>query len=122
MRATLFSILFADAGRPFAAAQKLGRMWIGIDVAHLAVGLMKLRLKDSFWMVAGRSADTPVRIGGSSAESSSAPERVSPPDTTSERRSGVHADKSVRAPTYRVIGAAMRSFFSCILTCQSRSG
>lgn len=42
---------FCGCGTTIAAAQKLGRTWIGIDVTHLAVGLMKLRLKDSFGMV-----------------------------------------------------------------------
>ncbi len=42
---------FCGCGTTIAAAQKLNREWIGIDVTHLAVGLMKLRLKDSFGMV-----------------------------------------------------------------------
>ncbi len=42
---------FCGCGTTIAAAQKLGRTWIGIDVTHLAVGLMKLRLKDSFGIV-----------------------------------------------------------------------
>ncbi len=45
---------FCGCGTPIAigtAAQKLNRQWIGIDVTHLAVGLMKLRLKDSFGMI-----------------------------------------------------------------------
>jgi hypothetical protein len=33
------------------AVQKLNRGRIGIDVTHLSVGLMKLRLKDSFGML-----------------------------------------------------------------------
>ena len=39
---------FCGCGTTIAAAQKLNRQWIGIDVTHLAIGLMKLRLKDSF--------------------------------------------------------------------------
>ena len=42
---------FCGFGTTIAAAQKLGRTWIGIDVTHLSVGLMKLRLKDSFGML-----------------------------------------------------------------------
>jgi site-specific DNA-methyltransferase (adenine-specific) len=34
-----------------AAAQKLGRKWIGIDVTHLSISLMKYRLKDMFGLV-----------------------------------------------------------------------
>ena len=44
---------FCGCGTTIAAAQKLNRQWIGIDVTHLSVGLMKLRLKDSFGMLPG---------------------------------------------------------------------
>jgi site-specific DNA-methyltransferase (adenine-specific) len=39
---------FCGCGTTIAAAQKLGRSWIGIDITHLAITLMKARLKDSF--------------------------------------------------------------------------
>ena len=39
---------FCGCGTTIAAAQKLGRNWIGIDVTHLAIGLIKTRLRDSF--------------------------------------------------------------------------
>lgn len=39
---------FCGCGTAIAAAQKLDRRWIGIDITHLAIGLIKLRLKDSF--------------------------------------------------------------------------
>lgn len=39
---------FCGCGTTVAAAQKLGRRWIGIDVTHLAIGLMRKRLTDSF--------------------------------------------------------------------------
>jgi site-specific DNA-methyltransferase (adenine-specific) len=39
---------FCGCGTAVVVAQKLGRRWIGIDVTHLAVGLMKTRLRDSF--------------------------------------------------------------------------
>lgn len=45
---------FCGCGTTIAAAQKLNREWIGIDVTHLAVGLQKLRLKDSFNLTAGK--------------------------------------------------------------------
>jgi site-specific DNA-methyltransferase (adenine-specific) len=45
---------FCGCGTTIAAAQKLDREWIGIDVTHLAVGLQKLRLKDSFDLTAGK--------------------------------------------------------------------
>ncbi|MCK7476611.1 MAG: hypothetical protein M0C28_02900 [Candidatus Moduliflexus flocculans] len=34
---------------PVAAAQKLGRRWIGIDITHLAITLMKKRLTRRLW-------------------------------------------------------------------------
>lgn len=39
---------FCGCGTTIAAAQKLGRPWIGIDITHLAITLIKARLKDSF--------------------------------------------------------------------------
>jgi site-specific DNA-methyltransferase (adenine-specific) len=39
---------FCGCGTAIAAAQKLGRRWIGIDITHLAVNLMKYRLRDAF--------------------------------------------------------------------------
>ncbi len=42
---------FCGCGTAVAAAQKLGRNWIGIDITHLAIALQKYRLKDSFGLV-----------------------------------------------------------------------
>ena len=39
---------FCGCGTTIAAAQELGRSWIGIDITHLAITLIKTRLKDSF--------------------------------------------------------------------------
>ena len=39
---------FCGCGTAVAAAQKLGRQWIGIDITHLAISLMKNRLVDMF--------------------------------------------------------------------------
>ncbi len=39
---------FCGCGTAVVAAQRLGRRWIGIDVTHLAIGLIKRRLADSF--------------------------------------------------------------------------
>jgi len=39
---------FCGCGTAIAASQKLNRKWIGIDVTHLAIALMKYRLKDAF--------------------------------------------------------------------------
>lgn len=38
---------FCGCGTTVAAAQKLNRRWIGIDITHLAITLMKQRLKDA---------------------------------------------------------------------------
>jgi len=39
---------FCGCGTTIAAAQKLGRHWIGIDVTHLAIALIKKRLADAY--------------------------------------------------------------------------
>lgn len=39
---------FCGCGTAIAAAQKLGRHWIGIDITHLSIALQKYRLKDMF--------------------------------------------------------------------------
>ena len=39
---------FCGCGTTIAAAQKLSRRWIGIDITHLAITLMKKRLLDTF--------------------------------------------------------------------------
>ena len=44
---------FCGCGTAIAAAQKLGRRWIGIDITHLSVALMKYRLRDMFDLKAG---------------------------------------------------------------------
>ncbi|KXK00287.1 MAG: DNA modification methylase [Acidobacteria bacterium OLB17] len=58
---------FCGCGTTIEAAQKLGREWIGIDITHLSVGLQKLRLKDSFDLVAGKDYKVigqPEDLGG----------------------------------------------------------
>ena len=44
---------FCGCGTAVAAAQKLNRQWLGIDITHLAVALMKARLKDMFSLEPG---------------------------------------------------------------------
>jgi adenine specific DNA methylase Mod len=39
---------FCGCGTTIAAAQKLKRRWVGIDITHLAITLMKKRLLDAF--------------------------------------------------------------------------
>ncbi len=39
---------FCGCGTTISVAQQLGRPWIGIDITHLAIGLIKHRLRDQF--------------------------------------------------------------------------
>jgi site-specific DNA-methyltransferase (adenine-specific) len=52
---------FCGCGTAVHAAQKLGRQWIGIDVTHLAIGLIEKRMKAAFpgiaFTVEGRPQD-----------------------------------------------------------------
>jgi site-specific DNA-methyltransferase (adenine-specific) len=53
---------FCGCGTTIAAAQKLERRWIGIDITHLAITLIRSRLADSYgdkvsYMVEGEPAD-----------------------------------------------------------------
>ncbi|MCB0056246.1 MAG: restriction endonuclease [Caldilineaceae bacterium] len=45
---------FCGCGTTIAAAQKLGRHWIGIDITNLAISLQKYRLQDAYGLEAGR--------------------------------------------------------------------
>ena len=61
---------FCGCGTAVAAAQGLKRQWIGIDVTHLAVALMKNRLKTGFGIIPGKDYDVvgePVDVGGARA-------------------------------------------------------
>jgi DNA modification methylase len=39
---------FCGCGTALIAAQKLGRRWVGIDVTHLSIAVMRSRLRDAF--------------------------------------------------------------------------
>ncbi len=39
---------FCGCGTTIASAQKLGRRWIGVDITHLAIGLIRTRLRDTY--------------------------------------------------------------------------
>jgi len=45
---------FCGCGTTIAAAQKLGRNWLGMDITHLSISLQKYRLKNAFDLEAGR--------------------------------------------------------------------
>lgn len=58
---------FSGCGTAIAAAQKLGRRWIGIDITHLAIAMHKVRLKDMYGLepekdyhVVGEPEDLPA--------------------------------------------------------------
>ena len=61
---------FCGCGTAIAAAHKLNRRWIGIDITHLAVALMKNRLKTAFNILPGqdyRVVGEPVDTGSARA-------------------------------------------------------
>lgn len=58
---------FCGCGTTVHAAQKMGRRWIGIDVTHLAVGLIQRRLRDAFPMADFQVLGTPRDIGAARA-------------------------------------------------------
>jgi DNA modification methylase len=58
---------FCGCGTAIAAAQKLGRRWIGIDITHLSIALQKYRLQDMFDLTPGkdyRVIGEPGSLGG----------------------------------------------------------
>ena len=61
---------FCGCGTAVAAAHNLKRQWMGIDITHLAVALMKNRLKTAFDLLPGKNYDVvgePVDVGGARA-------------------------------------------------------
>lgn len=58
---------FCGCGTTVHAAQKMGRRWIGIDITHLAVGLIQRRLRDAFPMAEFQVLGTPSDIGAARA-------------------------------------------------------
>ena len=53
---------FCGCGTTVHAAEKLGRSWIGIDVTHLAIGLIEKRLRDAFPAVQFQTHGVPQDI------------------------------------------------------------
>lgn len=54
---------FCGCGTTVHAAQKLNRRWIGIDITHLAIGLVKRRLIDAFPMAQFDIHGVPKDVG-----------------------------------------------------------
>lgn len=44
----LVADFFCGCGTTIAAAQRLGRQWIGVDISHLAIGLIRKRFIDTY--------------------------------------------------------------------------
>ncbi len=54
---------FCGCGTTIAAAQKLGRQWIGIDITHLAIALQKYRLEAMYPGITFKIIGEPIDIG-----------------------------------------------------------
>lgn len=54
---------FCGCGTAVAAAQKLGRRWIGIDITHLSIALQKYRLEQMFPGITFKVIGEPEDIG-----------------------------------------------------------
>jgi site-specific DNA-methyltransferase (adenine-specific) len=54
---------FCGCGTTIAAAQKLGRTWIGIDITHLSIALQKYRLQEMFPGIQFKVVGEPKDIG-----------------------------------------------------------
>lgn len=54
---------FCGCGTAIAAAQKLGRQWIGIDITHLSIALQKYRLTDMFPDIQFKIVGEPEDLG-----------------------------------------------------------
>jgi adenine specific DNA methylase Mod len=55
---------FCGCGTAVHAAQKLNRRWIGIDITHLAIGLIERRVQDAFPGIQFEVHGTPEDFGG----------------------------------------------------------
>ena len=58
---------FCGCGTAIAAAQKLDRRWIGIDITHLSIALQKYRLEAMYPGIKYEVVGEPTDIGGASA-------------------------------------------------------
>jgi site-specific DNA-methyltransferase (adenine-specific) len=54
---------FCGCGTAIAAAQKLGRKWIGIDITHLSIALQKYRLQEMFPGIQFKIIGEPQDVG-----------------------------------------------------------
>ena len=58
---------FCGCGTALVGAHRLNRKWIGIDITHLAISLMKWRLKSNFSDIEFKVIGEPVDLSGAKA-------------------------------------------------------
>ena len=58
---------FCGCGTALVAAHKLNRNWIGIDITHLAISLMKWRLKSKYQDIKFKVVGEPADLSGAKA-------------------------------------------------------
>ena len=58
---------FCGCGTAVAVAHRLKRRWIGIDITHLAINLIKRRMKDSFGIDVGEAIGEPTSLSDAEA-------------------------------------------------------
>ncbi|MCJ7510146.1 MAG: site-specific DNA-methyltransferase [Dehalococcoidia bacterium] len=66
---------FCGCGTAVHAAHKLGRRWIGIDITHLAIGLIRRRMQDAFPGIAIEVIGEPVDLAGARDLASTKPKQ-----------------------------------------------
>jgi len=70
---------FCGCGAAISVAQRLNRRWIGIDITHLAIGLIKKRLDDAF----GESVRSTYEVIGEPVDLAGAQELADHPEKVS---------------------------------------
>ncbi|MCH7998650.1 MAG: site-specific DNA-methyltransferase [Chloroflexi bacterium] len=66
---------FCGCGTAVHAAQKLGRPWIGIDITHLAIGLIRRRMRGAFPSLAIEVEGEPKDLATARFQASSSPKQ-----------------------------------------------
>lgn len=66
---------FCGCGTAVHAAQKLGRTWIGIDITHLAIGLIRRRMRDAFPSLDIEVEGEPKDLAGARFQASTRPKQ-----------------------------------------------
>lgn len=66
---------FCGCGTAVHAAHKLERRWIGIDITHLAIGLIRRRMQDAFPGIEIKVFGEPVDLGGAQELAATKPQQ-----------------------------------------------